>query len=520
MDARAAALAGLVVTAGLVCAPGAWGVAGDFDRDGRQDLVVGAPGDNLGELERAGSVQVFYGTRSGPGTDRDKIWTKESPGIAGQAIEEDRFGAALAVGDIDCDRFADLVIGAPATEAAGAAGTVQVIYGGPNGLTKKGDQLAAAPGDATAGDGSGSALAVGDFNGDGCADVAGGEPLAVGQAGRVLVWYGAPSGLAGAPEELVPGSGGIEGNSAAGDFFGFALAPGDLNGDGRHDLAVGAPLKSVGGNAGAGAVNVLYGARSGLSRRGDHRFTQNSEEVVGGATFALGIAEPDDFFGGALTAGDVNGDGTAGLAVAAPGEDIGSAENTGTGHMIYGGPRGLTLEDAQVFNQDALGQPGTTVNPAEFNEDFDFYGAALAIGDVDADGFGDVFASHPGDVAQAGAISLLRGGAGGLVIEGNQALGGPTMFASAGLDEVQNAGVSLATGRFNKGRRVDVAVGANESSGLSGGTRVSVSGAVAVLFGPDLHQDRTFAFDRASPGVAGRLKPLAAFGASLGVSTP
>jgi len=350
--------------------------------------------------------------------------------------------------------------------------------------------------------------------------VAGGEPAAGGQAGRVLLWDGGPSGLDGAPDELVPGAGGIEGESVSGNLFGFSLAAGDLNGDGRDDLAIGAALEAVGGDAGAGAVNVLYGARAGLSRRGDHRFTQDSEEVVGGTTFELGTAEAGDAFGGALAAGDVNGDGRADLAVAAPVEAIGTAESAGTGHMIYGGPRGLTLEDAQVFNQDSLGQPGSPVDPAEFSEDFDFYGAALAIGDVDADGFGDVVAGHPGESSQAGGLSLLRGSATGLEIAGNQVLGGATMFASVNLEEVQSAGGSLAMGRFDRGKRSDLAVGAPESSGLEGTTDVGVSGAVSILFGPAFDQDESFAFDRGSPGVAGQLEVLAGFGSSLGVAAP
>ncbi|MFG2810455.1 FG-GAP repeat protein [Streptomyces massasporeus] len=52
--------------------------------------------------------------------------------------------------------------------------------------------------------------------------------------------------------------------------------PGDVNGDGYRDAVLPAPGANVAGKAGAGAVVVLYGAKSGLSasRRAD--ITQNT----------------------------------------------------------------------------------------------------------------------------------------------------------------------------------------------------------------------------------------------------
>src|SRR5688572_10534708 len=78
---------------------------------------------------------------------------------------------------------------------------------------------------------------------------------------------------------------------------------GDFNGDGADDLAVGVPYESVGGIPGAGAVNVIYGqSGTGLISAGNQFWHQDTSGV-------LDVAEADDHFGAALTAGDINGDG-------------------------------------------------------------------------------------------------------------------------------------------------------------------------------------------------------------------
>ena len=113
---------------------------------------------------------------------------------------------------------------------------------------------------------------------------------------------------------------------------GAPSATGDFNGDGRSDLAVGAPMDSVGRHENAGAVNVIYGSRGGgLRTGGDQQFTQGTPGVQG-------WVEAHDRFGSTLAAADFDGDGYSDLAVGSPGEDASGRRNTGVVHVLYGRP--------------------------------------------------------------------------------------------------------------------------------------------------------------------------------------
>jgi hypothetical protein len=233
---------------------------------------------------------------------------------------EDLFGFALTAGDFNNNGFVDLAAGAPGETVGtvGFAGAVSVLNGSAAGLTRTGGQLFTQVGGAAETDDEfGFALAAGDFNNNGFADLAASAPFenigTTPDAGAVSVLNGSAAGLTRTGGQLFTQVGGAVETE---DLFGFALTAGDFNNNGFVDLAAGAPGETVGRVGFAGAVSVLYGSAAGLSPTGGQVFTQNSSGVPGSA-------EPGDFFGGILAAG-------------APQSSTASASPSGSGSSAHG----------------------------------------------------------------------------------------------------------------------------------------------------------------------------------------
>ena len=197
-----------IISSNNASAQGASKVNSDFNGDGYSDLAIGVPIEDVGTFVDAGAVNVIYGSSDGlkatalsQGNGRaDQIWTQA---ITGGVEASDSFGSALATGDFNNDGFSDLAIGVP-NEDVGTisdAGAVNVIYGSSGGLspTAKPSQIWTQnspniEGNAELTDRFGSALATGDFNGDGFSDLAIGVPTesvgTIRAAGAVNIIYG------------------------------------------------------------------------------------------------------------------------------------------------------------------------------------------------------------------------------------------------------------------------------------------------------------------------------------------
>ena len=140
---------------------------GDVTGDGFPDIVEGVPEDRVhGEESRLppGAILIRRGTRRGP-AKRVLPITEATRGVPGRAEERDAFGAAVAVGRIDRDRFADIAVGATGEDGHGR---VTVLRGGPHGVSRRGARAydRDTRGMPRTGPGLGAALTLLDNNGD------------------------------------------------------------------------------------------------------------------------------------------------------------------------------------------------------------------------------------------------------------------------------------------------------------------------------------------------------------------
>jgi len=69
--------------------------SGDFDGDGKDDLAMGVPGEDIGAVKDAGAVSVLYGSESRLTAGGDQLWHQGLGAVGGSAEAGDLFGDSL-----------------------------------------------------------------------------------------------------------------------------------------------------------------------------------------------------------------------------------------------------------------------------------------------------------------------------------------------------------------------------------------------------------------------------------------
>ncbi len=350
-------------------------------------------------------------------------------------------GMAVAAGDVNGDGYSDLIVGAPYYDSDTGetdAGRVVIYHGSAAGL-------AAVPAWTTDGLQAyayfGIAVAAGDVNGDGYADVIVGATDYDAQhtdEGRVVIYYGSAGGAGTTADWAVHG-----GQAYA--YFGVALTAADSNGDGYDDVAIGAAYYDT-DHINEGRVTIYEGTAAGPG-------TAPDTAISGGQAYA--------YFGVALTTGNINGDGYADIVAGSAYFD-GDHTDAGRVSAYYGSAGGLsTTADWTVHG----------------GQDHAYFGTAVAVGDTDADGYGDVIVGEPyfdNTNTDAGRVALYRGSAAGPA--------GTASWTVQGDQQYGYLGVSVgAVPNLNGDPFADVIIGAShyDANTTDGGRVVAYHGAAS-----------------------------------------
>lgn len=400
-------------------------VACDVDGNGRDDLAIGAPGNSDFGGDSAGAVYIYT---LAPISGLDGwLWTRRQTLAQGDllgsvSVQGDRLGSALACGDFDGDGYDDLAIGAPQKDVSVGidnAGQVVVIHGSATGLSSLTDEIwnqdtardgVDVNGVAEADDLFGSALASGDFDGDGFDDLVIGVPAedvsGSTNTGAVHVLFGSDGRLTPVGQRLVTvatfeamGLGAGPGNN---DRFGSSLAVGDFD-HGDHpldnnyaDLAIGAPDRAYGGRSHAGTVFVLQGGYGAA-------LFEDGNVLTGGDTPQA--AQDFEYFGDALAAARIDGDSRDDLVIGRHGRSIDVVESAGAVTVFFGEEYTGFVDAGQQF---LYASRGYASGPPQYVAG---YGVGLAAADFDADGRADlavgIYGQPVAGIDYAGAVQMV-----------------------------------------------------------------------------------------------------------------
>ncbi|MFY0613224.1 MAG: cadherin-like domain-containing protein, partial [Hyphomicrobiaceae bacterium] len=322
-----------------------WSVssAGDVNKDGIDDLIVGAPSGSILNNNSVGTAYVVFGSDSGHGSavggrqviDLSSLSAAQGFVVRGEAIGDQAGYRVSSAGDVNKDGIDDLIVGATNSDAGGAAsGAAYVVFGSDTGF----------------------GTTVG---------------------GQQVLDFG---GMTAAQGFIIQGD-------AAGDQAGISVSSaGDVNKDGIDDLIVGAHAGADGG-ALAGEAYVVFGSDSGFGAAVGGRQVVDLSSLSATQGFIIQGDEGADFAGADVSsAGDVNKDGIDDLIVGAYAGDDGGA-NAGEAYVVFGSDSGFgtAVGGRQVIDLSSLSATQGIIFQGDDAGDLAGYRVSSA-GDVNKDG--------------------------------------------------------------------------------------------------------------------------------------
>ena len=321
--------------------------AGDVNGDGYSDVIAGA----YGYSSSTGRAYIYFGGAS-MNNAADVTMTGEASGIQlGQSVS--------AAGDVNCDGYSDVIIGANVFSTF--TGKVYVYFGG---LSMDNSPDASITGESTGNQFGYSVSYAGDVNADGYSDVIAGAFGYGTNTGRAYLFDYFMKG------HIIPEIT-MTGESTNNEFGRSVSTAGDVNGDGYSDVIVGAARYS----SNTGRAYIYFGGE----------ILNNIPDVT------MTGEGTGNFFGGSVsTAGDVNGDGYSDVIVGASGYSAA----TGRAYIYLGGVAMNNVADG-ILTGESVSSFGSSVSSA---------------GDVNGDGYSDVIAGAPSYATNTGRAYIFYGG--------------------------------------------------------------------------------------------------------------
>jgi len=455
--------------------------AGDFNGDGRDDFIVGAPFFNeTGNRYRAGRAYVVYG-KAGylPSQQVPALGVTGRLQITGGATDDRKGYAVGGGGDFNGDGWSDVIVGAPFADpsAKNEAGRTYVVFGGTNlGLTIDVSAINGTNGfvvsGVSAGDHLGNAVSLAvDVNGDGlddamiCAENAGAE------TGKVFIIFGTTNALSSLDLATLNGTNGcvVVGEDVS-DHAGHAVAGiTDFNGDGLKDVVVGAHTAPDFWQP--GRAYVVFG-----------RTHWDATVSLAGLDGTNGLRiDGDQIFGTlgcAVAGGDINGDGYCDVIV--------GASPLNKVFALFGGGSSSPVVAVTNFN-------GTNGFSLAYTNTSVSFGAAVAVGPaINADTYSDIVvgapALAPSGQTSAGGLFVCMGRASFAANEYADRLDGTNGFVMNGVQSLAEAGKSVAAiGDLNGDAITEFAGGAYKFNYTASGPSVLTNvGCVYVISTPGI----------------------------------
>jgi len=472
--------------------------AGDFNNDGLDDIVLGAPESDgvLKDTSISGWVYMIFGKKNFSKSidlksDVDlSFWTGDDAG-------RNRLGHALTFADLNGDGIKDLIMGAPHHNGQGNqrihSGAIFVVFGKSNlsgvvDLSRMADLIILG---ANTGDLTGFSIAAGNLNGDTEMDLIIGAPgsqmddSSMSKVGSVYILYGRKNfpkvidlsqnnnvrlaGIDGASNRMA-----LSGNMA--DQAGFSVLLSDVNADGLDDILIGAPFADGFLNKGeeVGEVYVVLGKKI-LPPHLD--LNRDADAIIFGSKNL-------EFFGKHLSSGDINGDGITDILISSPGAKIKSKDRFLNG-IVFGIP-GRNAWDKSIFSKDKPNKvyisnfwtSGDNYESAMSGKSLLDFGSSVIAIDLNKDKIDDLLIGVPGAPKKifdfgAGAMSFF------LSNNDKRRSQSSGIFQPPSLGPSESFGKSMALGDFNGDGRKDILIGA---PGIIRNNQRSACGGAYIIF--------------------------------------